>query len=254
MNDSQQQILIVDDDAALCELLATYLGNEGFSVASVHDGHAALALLNQPNNIDAVVLDIMMPGISGLEVLQQLRPQIDTPVLMLTGRGDDIDRIVGLEMGADDYLGKPCNPRELSARLKAILRRSSVASKATANTATLQLHGIELDPGNLTVLVAGNSLNFTSAEFKVLELLMKSAGQTLSKASLTEAVLHRKLTAHDRSIDVHISRIRQKLSPYTKDSGGAKTNSNDAAIGLNTIIRSVRGVGYQMLAESDSDV
>lgn len=240
-NSSTQRILLVDDDVTLCELLSTYLSSEGFSVQCVYDGNAALTVLKQANEIDAVVLDIMMPGISGLDVLQQLRPAIETPVIMLTGRGDDIDRIVGLEMGADDYLGKPCNPRELSARLKAVLRRSkaTAAGNTIDTTRPTQLHGIELDPGNLCARVDADNLNLTGAEFKVLQLLMKSAGQILSKELLTEQVLQRKLTAHDRSIDVHISRIRQKLAQHGRP---------------NAIIRSVRGVGYQMLAESDADV
>ncbi|WP_185233223.1 response regulator transcription factor [Teredinibacter franksiae] len=228
---STANILLVDDDQTLCELISAYLQRDNFTVESVHSGEAALQHLSQPNTIAAMVLDIMMPGLSGLEVLQMLRQKSNLPVIMLTGRGDDIDRILGLEMGADDYLAKPCNPRELVARLRAVLRRVK-PQQVIDNLQPLQLHGITLDLGMLTAEVNNASLKLTSAELNTLRLLMESAGTTLTKQTLTEQVLHRKLEVYDRSIDVHISRLRQKL----------------AAVGVTDIIKAIRGAGYQMIS------
>lgn len=230
-----KQILLVDDDVELCELLADYLRHEGFEPESVHDAEAALARLAQ-GVPDLMVLDIMMPGQSGLELLQQMRPRFKLPVIMLTGRGDDIDRIVGLEMGADDYLAKPCNPRELLARIRAVLRRSQ-ASTASGGMPqhVLSMQGISLDPGLREVRVNDEPLELTSTEFNLLALLMQNAGQVLSKELLTERVLHRKLTAYDRAMDVHVSRIRQKLA---------------TAVGEECdLIKTVRGQGYQFVRE-----
>lgn len=230
-----KQILLVDDDPELCELLADYLQHEGFSVVAVHDAEAALARLacKVP---DLMVLDIMMPGQSGLELLQQMRPRYSVPVIMLTGRGDDIDRILGLEMGADDYLAKPCNPRELLARIRAVLRRSQiVVAHGGMPQQSLTLHGINLDPGLREAQMNGQLLDLTSTEFNVLAVLMQGAGQVLSKELLTERVLHRKLTAYDRAMDVHISRVRQKLA---------------LAMGEECeLIKTVRGQGYQFVRE-----
>lgn len=228
------KILLVDDDKDLCELLAQYLRTEQFAVDVVYAGEAALRLLNNPHNFSVIVLDIMMPGMSGLELLNELRKTQDTPVLMLTGRGDDIDRIIGLEMGADDYMAKPCNPRELVARLRAILRRAHTQNNLKPNV--LNLHGITLDPGKRRATANNRELALTSAEFNALHILMQHAGQTLSKQQLTESVLNRKLEAYDRSIDVHISRIRRKLS---------QANIGD-------IITAIRGAGYQMNSEDKS--
>ncbi|SMF22503.1 two component transcriptional regulator, winged helix family [Alteromonadaceae bacterium Bs31] len=228
MNTNTPEILLVDDDQELCSLLAEYLQTQGLLVKSVHNGDAALASLLESNNFSVVVLDIMMPGLSGLEVLQGLRAKNDIPVIMLTGRGDDIDRIIGLEMGADDYLGKPCNPRELLARIRAILRRTAPKKNETQ---ILKAHNIQLDPGALAASINGESLHLTNAEFSTLHMLMHNIGQTLTKQELTEKVLQRKLEAYDRSMDVHISRLRNKL----------------AEKGLDNIIQSVRGRGYQMV-------
>lgn len=229
-----KQILLVDDDPELCELLSDYLGHEGFQVVAVHDAESALARLEQALP-DLMVLDIMMPGQSGLELLQQMRPRFRLPVIMLTGRGDEIDRILGLEMGADDYLPKPCNPRELLARIRAVLRRSQVAEAADSRPQALELHGISLDQGLREVRVEGELLELTSTEFNLLALLMQNAGQVLSKELLTERVLHRKLTAYDRAMDVHISRVRQKLA-------AALHEERD-------LIKTVRGQGYQFVWE-----
>lgn len=225
-------ILLVDDDAQLCSLLSEYLSGEGFEPTAAHDAESALQLLIQGEQaFGAIVLDIMMPGMSGLELLQVLRQGhgVTTPIIMLTGRGDDIDRIVGLEMGADDYMGKPCNPRELAARLRAVMRRSDVAPEAAS--APLNIHGISLALSTLAASCNGQPLNLTGAEFNVLRCFLVDAGKVLSKAQLTQQALNREYTQYDRSIDVHVSRIRHKL----------------AECGVADVIRAVRGQGYQML-------
>ena len=249
MNDKGHKILLVDDDLTLCELLKEYLSGEGFHVDMLHHGQAVIdtfikdnALKDKENNgpYDVMVLDIMMPYVSGIEVLQAVRAKSNLPIIMLTGRGDDIDRIVGLELGADDYLGKPCNPRELAARIRAILRRVSAQHHHSDEkqfplpSSSITLHGLHLSPGQRTVEMDNKPLNLTSAEFNVLAILMQSAGDVVNKSSLTEKVLQRKLTAYDRSIDVHVSRVRQKII----QAGGERD-----------LIKTIRGVGYQFLSE-----
>lgn len=228
------RILLVDDDTDLSELLAEYLSNEGYEVERADSAEAALSRLNAQEVFDLWVLDIMMPGMSGLELLQQVRPRMSTPVIMLTGRGDDIDRILGLEVGADDYLAKPANPRELLARIKAVLRRSQPQQLSANGMAQQQMRlgPLHLDPQLREAKVAGVELQLTSAEFNVLNLLMRSAGQIVTKEHLTEQVLHRKLTAYDRAIDVHVSRVRTKL--------------DQAQAGLAESIKTIRGQGYQL--------
>lgn len=218
-------ILIVDDDTELTDLLVQYLEPEGFNVNCVHDGENGVKkALNQP--FDAIILDVMLPKINGFEVLKAIREHLDTPVLMLTARGDDIDRIVGLEIGADDYLPKPCNPRELLARLRAILRRTQ---KAPVHKPIIEQHDIVVDCSKRIVTLRGKELELTNAEFNILEMLIKSPGQAFSKEELTEYALGRKFTAYDRSIDVHISNLRNKLgdNPHGE-----------------TLIKTVRGFGY----------
>jgi two-component system OmpR family response regulator len=231
MKNTNHKILLVDDDETLCALLSEFLQDEGFSVESLHSGDAAIERLLESDEFDIAVLDIMMPGMSGLDVLRNVRAQRQVPILMLTGRGDDIDRILGLEMGADDYLTKPCNPRELSARIKTIIRRTE--NSMVKHIVHTNLHGITLDSGSRTAMVNNEPLQLTSAEFNALSLLMENAGQTLTKQEMTQEVLNRPLEAYDRAIDVHISRIRQKL----------------ASVGIDDVIKSVRGVGYQMLTK-----
>ncbi len=229
MENEKYNILLVDDDVDLCALLGEFLEGDGFTVDTLHSGDKAVDTLLNTNKYDTVALDIMMPGMSGLDVLRTVRAKKQTPILMLTGRGDDIDRIVGLEMGADDYLPKPCNPRELGARIRAIIRRTQqLKSAAVVHT---ELHGIVLDTGARTATVNQEVLTLTGAEFNALSLLMERAGQTITKQDMTQEVLNRPLEAYDRAMDVHVSRIRQKLS----------------AVGVNDVIKSVRGVGYQML-------
>tara|TARA_B100000929_G_scaffold27925_1_gene20609 strand:- start:569 stop:1279 length:711 start_codon:yes stop_codon:yes gene_type:complete len=234
MENEKINVLLVDDDVDLCALLSEFLEGDGFSVHAIHSGEEAVNTLLSSNQYDTVVLDIMMPGMSGLDVLRAVRAEKQTPILMLTGRGDDIDRIVGLEMGADDYLPKPCNPRELGARIRAIIRRTQQL-KAPATVIT-ELHGISLDIGARTASVKGRPITLTGAEFNALCLLMERAGQTISKQEMTQEVLSRPLDAYDRAMDVHISRIRQKLS----------------AVGVNNVIKSIRKVGYQMLTSPQS--
>ncbi len=228
------KLLLVDDDQELCELMGQYLQSEGFDISFAHSVEQALPLLQEEGSYDLLIFDIMMPGQSGLELLQQVRPRITTPVIMLTGRGEDIDRIIGLEMGADDYLGKPCNPRELVARIRAVLRRSAQSSHPEESAGPLSLHGIVLDSGKRLAEVSGVALELTSAEFNVLAELMRAAGSIVSKDVLTEKVLHRKLTAYDRAIDVHVSRVRQKLA---------------AVIADRELIKTVRGAGYMLVKE-----
>ena len=230
MKNEKINVLLVDDDKDLCALLQEFLEGDGFSVDAIYSGDEAIKTLLNTEKYDTVVLDIMMPGISGLDVLKSVRAEKQTPILMLTGRGDDIDRIVGLELGADDYLPKPCNPRELGARIRAIIRRTKYL-KVSPSASLSELHGIYLDLGARQATVNGKSLALTGAEFNALSYLMERVGQTISKQEMTQEVLKRPLETYDRAMDVHISRIRQKLT----------------AVGVSNVIQSVRGVGYQML-------
>lgn len=221
------KILIIDDDEELCELVSEYLGVEGFSVESVNEGEAGLrAALN--GGYDIAILDVMMPKMNGFDVLRNLREKSKLPVIMLTARGDDMERIVGLEIGADDYLPKPFNPRELAARLRAILRRSSGAGDASPD-ADLDIDGIRLLPSARKVSVNGDEVNLTSVEFALLHELLKHSGKILEKEELSESVLGRKLSPYDRSLDMHISNLRKKLG--LRDDGSER-------------IKTIRSVGY----------
>lgn len=226
MNNS---ILIIDDDSELTDLLTQYLETENFTVDSVHDGvNGVKKALNQ--GYDAIILDIMLPKLNGFEVLKAIREHLQTPVLMLTARGDDIDKIVGLEIGADDYLPKPCNPRELVARLRAILRRTQ---KTPLPRPVIEQNNIHIDCSRRMATLSGTALELTNAEFNILEMLIKSPGQAFSKEELTEYALGRKYTAYDRSIDVHISNLRNKLGDNHKGE---------------PILKTVRGFGYMFNA------
>ncbi|MEP1472906.1 MAG: response regulator transcription factor [Halieaceae bacterium] len=225
----KHSILIIDDDTELCELLGDFLSMEGFDTKAIHNGSEAVIACRQQLP-DAIVLDIMLPGMSGLEVLRTLREFCSTPVLMLTARGEDTDRIVGLEMGADDYLPKPCNPRELAARLRAVLRRANATEKLdTAITAGVTV----ADSATRNASHAGHDLTLTSAEFNLLYCLLQNAGSVVDKDTLSKEALGRSLTAYDRSVDVHVSNIRKKFTAVNGD----------------TPIVSVRGAGYQFVAE-----
>jgi len=217
-------ILLVDDDTELTALLGEFLGREGFTVDAAHDGNRGLEKALQPG-VDLVVLDVMLPGIDGFEILRRLRSKSPVPVLMLTARGEDVDRIVGLDLGADDYLAKPFNPRELAARIRAILRRFEPRTTAPGNR--IETNGISLDPGAREVFANGQRVELTTFEFDILEMLMRSAGRVLSRDALMENFYNRKATPFDRSIDMHISHLRKKLE-----------KGDD-------LIKTIRGVGYQ---------
>src|SRR5271169_5922055 len=205
MSKSMDHVLVVDDDIELCGLVQEYLTAEGFSLKAVHDGEVGLqqALTGE---YALVVLDVMLPGINGFEVLRRIRSVSKIPVLLLTARGEDVDRIVGLEIGADDYLPKPFNPRELVARIRAILRRTKPV-KADAIPEVLSVGDVELDPATRSVQRAGQPVDLTSVEFNLLEVLLREAGRVVTRERLVNAVLSRKFMLFDRSIDMHVSKV-----------------------------------------------
>ena len=222
------RVLIVDDDIELCGLVSEYLAPEGFRVESVHDGETGLQRA-QSGNYLMVILDVMLPGMSGFDVLRRVRATSRIPVLLLTARGEDVDRIVGLEIGADDYLPKPFNPRELVARIRAVLRRMGSDRRGNVRPPEiLRIGDIELDPATRTVKHAGLPVDLTSVEFNLLEVLLREAGRVVTREELVSAVLSRKFSPFDRSIDMHVSKVRKKL-------GGSDDSEH---------IKTVRGVGY----------
>ena len=222
------RILIVDDDEELSALLSELLVREGFRVDTQNDGRRGLAAaLN--GGYDLLVLDVMLPGIDGFEILKRIRREARLPILMLTARGEDEDRIVGLEMGADDYMSKPFNTRELVARIKAIMRRLEERHPG----GKLEVNGITIDPGSREVLREGAAVEATTFEFDILETLMRSAGRVVSRDQLMEELYGRKATPFDRSVDMHISHLRKKLE------------------GDRPLIKTVRGVGYQFVRSPD---
>ncbi|HRA78478.1 MAG TPA: response regulator transcription factor, partial [Burkholderiaceae bacterium] len=202
-------VLIVDDDVELSELLREYLQQEGFDTDAVHDGESGVARALE-GAYDIVVLDVMMPRLDGVEALRRIRLASRVPVLMLTAKGDDVDRIVGLELGADDYVPKPCTPRELAARLRAILRRVRPGDAGAADE-PLAAGPLSLWPGRRRAQWRGAALALTSTEFSLLEVLARHAGRVVGKSELSEQALGRPLARFDRSIDVHVSSLRQKL-------------------------------------------
>ncbi|MBZ5580212.1 MAG: response regulator transcription factor [Acidobacteriia bacterium] len=218
------RILLVDDDAELCLLLSEFLKREGFEIECEHEGRSGLEKALS-SGADLVVLDVMLPGLDGFEILRRLRPQSKVPVIMLTARGEDVDRIVGLELGADDYLPKPFNPRELTARIRAVLRRYEQRPAAAAGR--LEVGGVTLDPGTREVQSGGKRADLTTFEFDILEVLMRSAGHVVSRDALMENFYNRKATPFDRSIDMHISHLRKKIERGDE------------------LIKTIRGVGYQ---------
>jgi len=219
------RILVIDDDVELCHLVSEYLEPEGFQVECLHDGVRGLARVLHGEHL-LVVLDVMLPGLNGFEVLRRIRDKSRVPVLLLTARGEDVDRIVGLEIGADDYLPKPFNPRELVARIRAVLRRTQGEAGPRE---VLHVGDVELDPGTRVVLKGGKVVELTSVEFNLLHALLREAGRVVPRERLVDVVLSRKFSPFDRSIDMHVSKIRKKLG----DSDGAGDH-----------IKTVRGVGY----------
>ena len=222
---AMERILIVDDDVELCDLVKEYLSAEEFQVDAVHNGNQGLERALS-GDYTLVVLDVMLPGKNGLDVLREIRQHSQLPVLILTARGEDVDRIVGLEIGADDYLPKPFNPRELLARIRAILRRIHGTSEPGS---AVSVGDVELDPATRVVRKGGQAVELTSVEFSLLEALLRAAGQVVTREKLVNEVLGRKFMAYDRSVDMHVSKIRKKL--------GDQPDGSER-------IKAVRGVGY----------
>ena len=218
-------ILLADDDVELNGLLREYFESENFDVRVAFDGSEALDEARKPG-LDLVVLDVMMPKMTGLEVLQALRQESRLPVIMLTAKGDDNDRIRGLELGADDYVPKPCNPRELLARIRAVMRRA----QGVVEQHLIRVDDLELNQGARTLLMNGESVELTSTEFSILLTLLQQRGDVVSKRDLYVSALGREPVPHDRSVDMHVSNLRRKLGP----SPGGENR-----------IETIRGIGYQ---------
>src|SRR5579863_821138 len=229
------RILVIDDDAELCGLVGEYLKPEGFQIEAVHDGTRGLERALNGDYL-LIVLDVMLPGLNGFDLLRRLRVASKTPVLLLTARGEDVDRIVGLEIGADDYLPKPFNPRELVARIRAILRRTRTDKSAAPDI--VRVGEIELDPATRSVRRDGEPVDLTSVEFNLLEVLLREAGRVVPRERLVNAVLSRKLSPFDRSIDMHVSKVRKKLGDTENDEHS----------------KTIRGVGYIFARPRENDI
>lgn len=227
------KVLLVDDDVELAGMLKEYLQQEGFEVMTAYDGEAGVAEALS-GRYSLVVLDVMMPRMNGIEALGRIRMHSRIPVLMLTAKGDDLDRIIGLELGADDYVPKPCTPRELVARIRAILRRTQISNAGNAAPDRLAVGPLTIYPAKRSADWSGQPLDLTSTEFNLLEVLARQAGRVVNKNELSEAGLGRPLARFDRSIDVHMSSLRQKLR--ARSDGGS-------------YILTVRGKGYQLVKE-----
>jgi two-component system response regulator CpxR len=226
-------VLLIDDDRELCAMLSDYLGRHGFQVTAEFHGETGLQRA-QSGRFAIVLLDVMLPGMDGFEVLRRLRATSQVSVLLLTARGEDVDRIVGLEIGADDYLPKPFNPRELLARMRAILRRITASESMpdeTVRAHRLSVAGLELDTGSRSAQFKGRDLPLTDVEFSLLEALMQAPGQVLTREHLVESVLGHSFNPFDRSLDMHVSRLRRKL---------------DEAAAVGDRIKTIRSVGYQL--------
>lgn len=228
-----EDVLLIDDDVELCSMLTEYLGKNGFRVKTAHRGDLGLRAAQQ-RTWAMILLDVMLPGIDGFEVLKRIRAESPVNVLLLTARGEDVDRIVGLEIGADDYLPKPFNPRELLARMRAVLRRN--ASVPASQQAVLRVSDLELDPAARKAMKSGATLDLTDVEFLLLEALMQSPGKVVNREELSQAVLGRPFDPFDRSLDMHVSRLRRKLGHVNAGRHQVKT---------------IRGVGYQLVIDRD---
>ena len=233
---SLRQILVIDDDVGLCELVAEYLGPEGYEVEAVHNGEAGVERALSGEH-ELAVLDVMLPGINGFEALRRIRAQSRLPIVMLTARGDDVDRIVGLEIGADDYLPKPFNPRELVARINAVLRRVRPEEQGQQPAETLAFGDIEIDRRTRIVRRGGSTIELTAVEYDLLERLLRAPGRIVTREELVKDVLHRTLSPFDRSIDMHVSNLRKKL--------GHQVQNVER-------IKNVRGVGYIYMNPDES--
>jgi two-component system, OmpR family, response regulator len=227
------QVLLIDDDTKLTSLLRDYMQEDGFSVQVESAGAAGVAAALSGRHA-LVVLDVMMPELNGLEVLRRIRQQSQLPVLMLTARGDDVDRITGLELGADDYVPKPCTARELVARIRAILRRTQPSAAQEAGSSAVVSGNLKMWPEQRRAEWLGEPLKLTSTEFNLLEVLLRNAGRPVSKNELSERALGRPLARHDRNIDVHVSSIRRKLGTLADG---------------RPLIQAVHRLGYQLLKE-----
>ncbi|OBS92215.1 DNA-binding response regulator [Vibrio tasmaniensis] len=225
-------ILLIDDDTELTGLLKDILSFEGFTVSEANDGYAGLEAIN--DEIDLILLDVMMPRLNGMETLKKLRENWETPVLMLTAKGEEIDRVIGLELGADDYLPKPFSDRELLARIRAILRRTQTAAAPKAASDTIQYQDIEVFPGKQEAYCNGQQIDLTTTEFALLSHLIQNPGQVITKEALSLDVLGKRLAAFDRAIDMHISNLRKKI-PERND-GKSR-------------IKTLRGRGYLLVEE-----
>ena len=223
-----QRILVIDDDDELCQLVAEYLETEGYEVDAVHDGESGVATA-LGGAYRLAVLDYMLPGINGFEVLRQIRVNSRLPIVMLTARGDHVNRIVGLQMGADDYLPKPFDPLELVARINAVLRRTNEGRAEVPNNPVLAVGDVEMDSRTRTVRRAGEIVELTLVEYSLLEQLLSAPGQVMTRERLVEKVLQRKLSPFDRSIDTHVSNLRKKL--------GHEVNGHER-------IKTVRSIGF----------
>jgi len=226
-----EKILIIDDDEDLCELVSEYLETEGFQTETTHDGESGVVKALEKDNA-LVILDVMLPKLNGFEVLKKIRTVSGVPVLMLTARGDDVDRIVGLEIGADDYLPKPFNPRELVARIRAVLRRYKTSESSETVSITrerLVVDDVVLDVNARSTYCNEKEIDLTSVEFDLLKILLRSAGNVLNKDEIAREVLGRELSPFDRSIDMHVSNLRKKL--------GARPDGSER-------IKTIRSVGY----------
>ncbi len=223
-----EEILLIDDDVDLCEMLIEYLGRYDLHVSAVHRGDTGLQAARS-RSWQMILLDVMLPGLDGFEVLKQIRTFSSGNVLLLTARGEDVDRIVGLEMGADDYLAKPFNARELLARIRAVRRRSE-PPVAEAHSTVLAVDDLRLDAASRSVQQNGQRVELTDVEFSLLEVLLRSPGKVIEREPLAEQVLGRKFSPFDRSLDMHISRLRKKL-------GGSSDER----------IKTIRGTGYQLV-------
>lgn len=230
---AMEHVLIIDDDVELSQLITEYLQAEGLTVSQCFDGESG-AQRARNDEIDIVVLDVMMPGQDGIATLRSIRESSQKPVLMLTAKGDDVDRIVGLELGADDYVPKPCTPRELLARIRAILRRANPGELSANKHDPINAGELTIWPAKRRAQFRDQELKLTGAEFGLLETLASHAGDVVSKETLSEKGLGRPLARYDRSVDVHISSIRQKLGKRDDDSSWIQT---------------VRGQGYLLVLE-----